>query len=404
MNKPLSSGEQKLTWVTAHMPILALLEESFIKEQPFRGLLVAICIHLEAKTARLADLFLKGGASVLLAGSNPLSTQDDVSEAVAARGVEVFAKHGCTEEEYLGFIDQMLARKPNLILDDGGDVIQRLHTHFPEAIPSLLGGCEETTTGVDRLKVRQSQEELKIPMIAVNDALCKYLFDNRYGTGQSVLTAIMQTTNLIIAGKTVVVAGYGWCGKGIALRAKALGAKVIVTEIDPIKAMEAHMDGFTVLPMKEACPVGDIFVTATGCREIITYQHFELLKEGAILANAGHFNVEVDFIALEKHAVKKQEVRKNIVRYTLKSGKQIYLLAEGRLVNLASGDGHPAEIMDLSFAIQALSARYVVTSKLPPGLYPVPPEIDNQVAYYKLQTLKIQIDSLTLSQQEYKNL
>jgi adenosylhomocysteinase len=401
MKTQLQSGQQKLGWVTNHMPILSLLEEQFRKDQPFAGLTIAMCIHLEAKTARLAEVIKCGGATVLLAGSNPLSTQDDVALAIADRGVRVFAKHGCNEMEYFNFIDQMLTCKPQIILDDGGDVVERLHSHYSDLIPQIIGGCEETTTGVMRLKARDKAGKLGIPMISVNDATCKYLFDNRYGTGQSVWTAIMQTTNLIIAGKTVVVAGYGWCGKGVALRAKALGAKVIITEIDAIKAMEAHMDGFTVLPMIEACPWGDIFVTVTGCKEIITQNHFEHLKEGAILTNAGHFNVEVDVAALEKTAVKKQEDRNNIVEYTLPTGKKINLIAEGRLVNLASGDGHPAEIMDLSFALQALCAEYLTYAKLAPGLYDVPPEIDQKVARLKLNTLGIQMDSLTLSQKEY---
>jgi adenosylhomocysteinase len=401
MKTALQSGIEKLNWATCHMPILALLEQEFQKEKPFAGLTIAICIHLEAKTARLAEIIHQGGARVLLAGSNPLSTQDDVALAIQSRGIEVFAKQACSEVEYFEFIDQMLEQKPNIILDDGGDVVTRLHANFPQNIPKMIGGCEETTTGVARLRTMDQAGLLKIPMISVNDAMSKYLFDNRYGTGQSVWTAIMQTTNLIIAGKTVVIAGYGWCGKGVALRAKAMGAKVIITEIDAIKAMEAHMDGFSVMPMIDACPMGDIFVTVTGCKEVITLKHFDLLKEGAILTNAGHFNVEVDFQALEKIAVRKQEVRNNIVEYVLPDGKKINLIAEGRLVNLASGDGHPAEIMDLSFALQALCAQYLVTAKLKPGLIQVPKMIDNRVANLKLMSLGIKLDSLTLSQKEY---
>jgi adenosylhomocysteinase len=401
MNNQLESGDQKLLWVSAHMPILALLEQEFLKTQPFAGLTIAICIHLEAKTARLADVIHKGGARVLLSGSNPLSTQDDVAGAISRRGVQVYAKHGCSESEYTNFIDQMLEQKPHLILDDGGDVIHRLHTKYPEQIPGVIGGCEETTTGVVRLRAMQASNKLLIPTISVNDAMSKYLFDNRYGTGQSVWTAIMQTTNLIIAGKTVVVAGYGWCGKGVALRAKALGAQVIITEIDAIKAMEAHMDGFSVMPMIDACPRGDIFVTVTGCRDIISTPHFELLKEGAILTNAGHFNVEVDYEALEKICTCKEEVRSNIVQYTLPSGKEVNLIAEGRLVNLASGDGHPAEIMDLSFALQALCAQYLTKTKLVPGLFEVPKEIDQRVSTLKLATLGITLDELTKVQREY---
>jgi adenosylhomocysteinase len=404
MNPANKSGSQKLNWVRDHMPILACIEQDFIKTQPFKDLTVAICIHLEAKTARLAEVIMKGGAKVLLAGSNPLSTQDDVAMEIADRGVQVYAKHGCTEEEYFSYIDQMLTQKPHIILDDGGDVVARLLSHFPENIPTLYGGCEETTTGVQRLKVLEKEGKLLFPMISVNDATCKYLFDNRYGTGQSVWTAIMQTTNLIVAGKTVVVAGYGWCGKGVALRAKALGAKVIITEIDPVKAIEAHMDGFEVMPMKDACPLGDIFVTVTGCKDVIASKHFEHLRDSAILTNAGHFNVEVDVTSLEKLASKKKEVRTNVVEYTLPSGKKVNVIAEGRLVNLASGDGHPAEIMDLSFALQALCAQYLTTAKLSPGIIAVPQELDQRVAHLKLQTLGIRLDSLTLSQQEYLNL
>jgi adenosylhomocysteinase len=395
------SGLQKINWASSHMPILALLEQDFIRTQPFLGLTIAICIHLEAKTARLAEVIKAGGAKVLLAGSNPLSTQDDVADAIAKRGVHVFAKNACSEKEYTSFIDQMLEQKPNLILDDGGDVVERLHSHYQELIPHVIGGCEETTTGVNRLRTMEKKGLLKIPMISINDATCKYLFDNRYGTGQSVWTAIMQTTNLIIAGKIVVVAGYGWCGKGVALRAKALGAQVIITEIDAIKAIEAYMDGFSVMPMTDACSKGDIFVTVTGCKEVITLKHFELLKEGVILTNAGHFNVEVDYEELEQFAINKVEVRNKITQYTLPSGKKINLIAEGRLVNLASGDGHPAEIMDLSFALQALSAEYLSKTKLASGLINVPSSIDQKVARLKLDTLGISLDELTQIQREY---
>ncbi len=395
------SGKQKLNWASTHMPVLEKINERFVIEKPFKGLTVAICIHLEAKTARLAEVIKNGGARVLLAGSNPLSTQDDVAAAIQSRGVEVFARHACTEKEYTDFIHQMLQQGPHIILDDGGDVIHELHKHFASWLPKVIGGCEETTTGIVRLQALEQEHALKIPMIAVNNAQCKYLFDNRYGTGQSVWTAIMQSTNLITAGKTVVVAGYGWCGKGVALRAKALGAKVIVTEIDAIKAIEAHMDGFHVMPMKEACSLGDIFVTVTGCCDVITSTHFSLLKEGAILTNAGHFNVEVNYEALESYAVDKKTVRNNIVKYVLPEGKSVYLIAEGKLVNLASGDGHPAEIMDTSFALQALCAEHLTKHPLEKKLYEVPQEIDQQVALLKLETLNISIDRLTDKQTAY---
>ncbi len=395
------SGHQKLDWVKSHMPVLQSIENRFVKEQPFKGLKVAVCIHLEAKTARLCEVLQSGGADVYLAGSNPLSTQDDVAAAIAERGITVFAKHACTEEEYMTYIEQLIEAKPHLILDDGGDVINMLHDKYPSYMENVLGGCEETTTGVIRLKAREAACELKIPMVSVNDGLCKYLFDNRYGTGQSVMTGIMSTTNLTIAGMTVVVAGYGWCGKGVANKAKGLGAKVVITEIDAIKAIEAVMDGFTVMPMKEACAIGDCFITVTGCSEVITTEHFELLKEGALLTNAGHFNTEVDFDALEKYAVSKREVRKNIVEYTLPSGKHVNLIAEGRLVNLASGDGHPAEIMDTSFALQALCAEYLVNNRLTPGVHAVPTHLDQLVAQLKLETLHVKIDTLTPKQEEY---
>ncbi|UNC93471.1 adenosylhomocysteinase [Candidatus Contubernalis alkaliaceticus] len=397
----LTTGDQKLNWAGKHMPVLQVIEERFLREKPFKGIKIAVCIHLEAKTARLCEVLQSGGAEVFLAGSNPLSTQDDVAQAIARRGVAVFAKYGCSEDEYLHFLEELIKAEPNIILDDGGDVIHMIHERYPEYIPQVIGGCEETTTGVIRMKARDKAGHLKFPMISVNDAMSKYLFDNRYGTGQSVWTGIMQTTNLLVAGKTVVVAGYGWCGKGVASKAKGLGADVIVTEIDPLKAIEAVMDGFQVMPMKDACPLGDIHVTVTGCCEVISREHFDLLKEGAILTNAGHFNVEVDFEALEKYAVEKREVRKNVMEYTLPGGKRVFLIAEGRLVNLASGDGHPVEIMDTSFALQALCAEYLVNHKLEAGVYDVTEEIDGEVARLKLHTLGFEIDSLTPKQEAY---
>lgn len=401
MDELIKSGEKKLDWVRNHMPILNLIEERFKIELPLKGLKIGVCIHLEAKTARLCELLKTGGATVYLTSSNPLSTQDDVASAAMKRGIIVFAKHGCSEREYFEFIEKMINERPNIILDDGGDTVNLIHEKYPNYISEVLGGCEETTTGVLRLKAREREGKLKFPMILVNDALTKYLFDNRYGTGQSVWTAITDITNLIVAGKVVVIAGYGWCGKGVALRAKALGGRVIITEIDPIKAIEAHMDGFEVMPMEKVCPLGDIFITVTGCKEVITKRHFELLKDGAILSNAGHFNVEVDYNALEEYAISKKEVRENIIEYTLPSKKKLNLLAEGRLINLAGGDGHPAEIMDTSFALQALCAEYIAKNKLKPKLYNVPYEIDLNVGKLKLKTLNIEIDSLTPEQEEY---
>ncbi|MDD4028475.1 MAG: adenosylhomocysteinase [Caldisericia bacterium] len=396
-----TSGEKKIEWVRNHMPLLSMLEDQFVTTTPFKNITIAICIHLEAKTARLAEVLAKGGATVLLSSSNTLSTQDDVAAAIAEHGVQVFAKHGCSDAEYYSFLRQILQKKPALILDDGGDLTHLLHEEYSHQISSMLGGCEETTTGVIRLQSRNRQNQLRLPMILVNNAHSKYLFDNRYGTGQSVWTSIMNVTNLIVAGKKVVVAGYGWCGKGVASRAKALGASVIVTEVNPIKAMEAHMDGFQVMTMEKAAPLGDIFITVTGCKEVVSSRHFNGIKNNAILCNAGHFNVEIDMKALEDITIHKNCVRDHISQHILSNGNKIHVLAEGKLVNLASGDGHPAEIMDLSFALQALSALYLIEHPLRVGLYPVPTAIDEKVASLKLQSLGLCIDQLTPSQKEY---
>ena len=344
-----------------------------------------------------------GGAEMYVTGSNPLSTQDDVAAALAEGGLEVFATYGCTEEEYAENIREVLRHDCNIIIDDGSDLVHTLHTEFPEKLRHVLGGCEETTTGIIRLKAMAEKGTLAFPMILVNDADCKHLFDNRYGTGQSVWDGINRTTNLIVAGKTVVVAGYGWCGKGVAMRAKGLGAKVIVTEVDPVKAIEAVMDGFEVMRMNDAARIGDFFVTVTGCSEVITERDFNVMKDGAILCNAGHFNVEVDVEGLEKAAVEKREMRKNICGYRMSSGRWLYLLAEGRLVNLAAGDGHPAEIMDMSFAIQALSAEYLArkSGEISEKLVKVPAEIDRRVALMELEFMGKSIDTLTESQKAY---
>ena len=353
------SGELKIDWVKRNCPLLRTLEGEFAVEKPFAGLRIALSVHLEAKTAYLCRVLAAGGAEMYITGSNPLSTQDDVAAALVQGGLEVFAAYGCTEAEYEANIRAVLAHDCNIIIDDGGDLVGMLHEELPEKLQYVLGGCEETTTGIIRLKAMAAKGALRFPMILVNDADCKHLFDNRYGTGQSVWDGINRTTNLIVAGKTVVVAGYGWCGKGVAMRAKGLGAKVIVTEVDPVKAIEAVMDGFEVMKMNDASRLGDFFVTVTGCSEVITERDFAVMKDGALLSNAGHFNVEVDVEALERVAVEKKEMRKNICGYKMPNGNWLYLLAEGRLVNLAAGDGHPAEIMDMSFAIQALSARYL---------------------------------------------
>lgn len=397
------SGEQKIDWVKRNCPLLRTLEGEFAARKPFAGLRIALSVHLEAKTAYLCRVLAAGGAEMYVTGSNPLSTQDDVAAALAEGGLEVFATYGCTEEEYAENIREVLRHDCNIIIDDGSDLVHTLHTEFPEKLRHVLGGCEETTTGIIRLKAMAEKGTLAFPMILVNDADCKHLFDNRYGTGQSVWDGINRTTNLIVAGKTVVVAGYGWCGKGVAMRAKGLGAKVIVTEVDPVKAIEAVMDGFEVMKMNDAARIGDFFVTVTGCSEVIIERDFNVMKDGAILCNAGHFNVEVDVEGLEKAAVEKREMRKNICGYRMSNGRWLYLLAEGRLVNLAAGDGHPAEIMDMSFAIQALSAEYLArkSGEISEKLVKVPAEIDRRVALMELEFMGKSIDTLTESQKAY---
>ena len=397
------AGELKLSWVRSHMPLLEGIEKEFKETQPFKGLKVALSVHLEAKTAHLCEVLAAGGAEMYITGSNPLSTQDDVAAALVHEGLNVFAIHGCTEQEYFEDIRRVLEVGPNIIIDDGGDLVTTLHKEFPQLIPNVIGGCEETTTGILRLKAMDAAGELKFPMMLVNDADCKHLFDNRYGTGQSVWDGINRTTNLIVAGKNVVVAGYGWCGKGVAMRAKGLGAEVIVTEVNPIRAMEAVMDGFKVMPMLDAAAVGDIFVTVTGCADVIGPEAFLRMKEGAICCNAGHFDVEVAVAKLKAMAVSHRPARNNIEAYTLENGRTVYVIAEGRLVNLAAGDGHPAEIMDMSFAIQALSARYLAQNRgqIKTMLNNVPASIDCEVAQRKLKDWNIKIDTLTKEQQKY---
>ena len=399
------SGRDKIDWVRDNMPLLRSLEAEFSETRPFAGIRLALSIHLEAKTAYLCKVLLAGGAEMYVTGSNPLSTQDDVAAALAECGVHVFARYGVNDDEYRAHLRRVIEVAPQIIIDDGGDLVNLIHTEYPQLLDRVIGGCEETTTGIIRLRAMAEAGALRFPMIAVNDADCKHLFDNRYGTGQSVWDGINRTTNLIVAGKKVVVAGYGWCGKGVAMRAKGLGAQVIVTEIDPVKALEAYMDGFSVMPMDEAAAIGDFFVTVTGCCDVITGRHFEKMKDGAILCNAGHFNVEVDVETLAAMAVEQKTRRKNIVGYRLPDGRRINVLAEGRLVNLAAGDGHPAEIMDMSFAIQASGALYLVqhnrAQSMPAGVYPVPREIDREIAMRKLRFTGLAIDTLTEKQREY---
>ncbi len=397
------SGRKKIEWVRSFMPALTEIEKQFEAEKPFKGLRIAVSVHLEAKTANLGLVLAKGGAEVYLTGCNPLSTQDDVAAAVAEMGVETFGIYGVTPAEYEDLLAETLACHPHLIVDDGGDLINLLGGRCREYADQLIGGCEETTTGIHRLKAREREGVLPCPMMAVNDAKAKHYYDNKYGTGQSVWTAIMDTTNLIVAGKTVVVAGYGWCGKGTAMRAKGMGANVIVTEVDPFKALDATMDGFRIMQMDEAAKVGDIFVTVTGCKDVITPKHFAVMKDQAVLCNAGHFDCEVDIASLKKMAVKEEDRRKNIVGYTLPDGRTLNVLGEGRLVNLACGMGHPAEIMDMSFAVQALSLKWLVDHKdeLTTKVYRIPDTIDDEIGRAKLAAMGLSIDQLTPEQEEY---
>ena len=399
------SGALKIAWVKNHCDLLRTLEEEFSKTRPFENVKIALSVHLEAKTAYLCKVLKAGGADMYVTGSNPLSTQDDVAAALVQDGLEVHAWYGCTPEEYDAHIKAVLSVGPQIIIDDGGDLVHMMHTELTDLLPNVIGGCEETTTGILRLESMAREGSLKFPMVKVNNAQCKHFFDNRYGTGQSVWDGINRTTNLIVAGKYVVVAGYGWCGKGVAMRAKGLGAKVIVTEIDPVKAIEAVMDGFEVMPMKQAAAIGDFFVTVTGCDKVIDEEDFMEMKDGAILCNAGHFDCEIDMAGLRKLATSSAPLRNNITGYTLPNGKTLAVLGEGRLVNLACGDGHPAEIMDMSFAIQALSAKYLIEhqGKLDSMLIDVPEEVDREVAIKKLNFLGKEIDVLTPEQEAYLN-
>jgi adenosylhomocysteinase len=386
------------------MPILNQLEKEYAQSKPFAGHRIAMSIHLEAKTAYMAMVFAAAGADVYLTGSNPLSTQDAVAAAVAENGITVHAWHGATTDEYFDHLNKTLdAAKPTLLLDDGGDLTYLLHTSRTDLAASIIGGSEETSTGVQRLNAMDKEGVLRFPIVAVNNAYMKHLFDNRYGTGQSTLEAIMRNTNLSVAGKTVVIAGYGWCGKGCAMRAKGMGARVIVTEVNPINANEAIMDGMEVMPMREAAKHGDIFITVTGCHNVITAEHMQVMKNGAILSNSGHFDVEVSKPDLEKLGGKPVKVRQNVESYTFADGRKVYLIGEGRLVNLAAGDGHPAEVMDLSFAVQFLTHLWILENqgKLGKHVIPVPLEIDRRVAATRLRALGIEIDELTQEQATY---
>ena len=398
-------GRMKIAWVQDFMPALSAIKKEFEQTRPFAGKKIAMSIHMEAKTAYLALVLKAAGAEVHATGCNPLSTQDDVAAGLASLGVNVYAWHGSTPEEYRAHLTQTLSCHPDLFIDDGGDLMELLCSSCREFGDHILGGCEETTTGVHRLRARAKAGALPFPMMNVNDAKCKHYYDNKYGTGQSVWDAIMHTTNLLVAGKTVVVAGYGYCGRGVAMRAKGMGATVIVTEIDPIKALEATMDGHQVMDMDSAAPLGDIFITATGCRDVITKRHFAVMKNNAFLSNAGHFNVEVNAEELAEMAVRVYPRRDGILGYELPDGRTLNLLAEGRLVNLASGNGHPAEIMDMSFAIQCMSLRYLMEHRdgMNPDLYEVPAEIDDLVSRIKLDAMGLKVDTLTEEQVRYLN-
>ena len=397
------SGHQKIQWVRDFMPALSGIEERFRKEKPFAGLTIAVSVHLEAKTANLGLVLREGGAEVHLTGCNPLSTQDDVAAAVADSGVDTYGVHGVSMEEYENLLVETLKCRPHLIVDDGGDLINLLGGKCAQYGDRLIGGCEETTTGIHRLYAREREGILPCPMMAVNDAKAKHYYDNKYGTGQSTWDAIMHTTNLIVAGKTVVVAGYGWCGKGIAMRAKGMGANVVVCEVDPFKALDATMENFRVMSMDEAAKIGDIFVTATGCKDVIVQRHFEVMKNNAVLCNSGHFDCEVDVAALRSMSTETFPRRQNIEGFRLSDGRVLNVLAEGRLVNLAGGNGHPAEIMDMSFAVQALSLEWLAKHRegLEKKVYIVPDEIDDQIARVKLAAMGLTIDTLTADQKAY---
>lgn len=398
-----AAGHDKLEWARTHMPVLSHLQQEFEQTRPLAGKTIACCLHLEAKTGYLLQTLQAAGARVVACASNPLSTQDDVVAALVDSGITVFAIYGESLAEYSRFLEKTLDSRPDAIIDDGADLVTLLHKERREQAAQIIGGCEETTTGIIRLRSMDEEGALLFPMMAVNDAYMKYLFDNRYGTGQSVWDGINRTTNLVVAGKTVVVAGYGWCGKGVSLRAKGMGARVIVTEIDPIKANEAIMDGFRVMPMTQAASHGDIFITVTGNLNVVRREHMQLMPDGAIMANAGHFDVEICKPDLNGLAVSTRLLKPNIEEFVLSDGRRLYLLAEGRLVNLAAGDGHPAEVMDLSFSLQALSLLHVIENRPELGshVYNVPAAIDQKVAWLKLAADGVAIDRLTAEQVDY---
>jgi len=402
MKSDARQGDLKIEWAREHMPVIREIRRQFEKDKPLKGHTIGMALHVEAKTAVLVETLAAGGAKVAITGCNPLSTQDDVVLALRKRGIQCYAKHNCSTKEYYHAIDAVLNHRPDITIDDGADLIFTIHTARKEMIPDIIGACEETTTGVHRLRAMHAEGALKFPVIAVNDAKTKYLFDNRYGTGQSTLDGIIRTTNLLIAGKNVVIAGYGWCGRGVAMRAKGHGANVIVTEVDPIRALEARMDGYMVMPMKDAAKIGDIFITTTGNKDVITKEHFRLMKGGAVLANAGHFDVEINLSQLREMATDIREIRTNIDEYVL-GDRKLYVLGKGRLVNLATGDGHPVEVMDMSFANQALCVKYIIEhgGELENRVYGVPQEIDELIARLKLKFMNVHIDRMSEEQKRY---
>jgi adenosylhomocysteinase len=399
-----ADGLLRIEWAAREMPVIGLIRRHFQKEKPLAGVRVSACLHVTTETANLALALVDGGAQLALCASNPLSTQDDVAAALVAEyNIPVFAVRGADTQTYYGHIQATLAQRPQITLDDGADLVSTIHKERRELLPDILAGTEETTTGVIRLRAMAHDGALAYPIIAVNEADTKHLFDNRYGTGQSTIDGITRATNVLWAGKTVVVAGYGWCGRGVAMRAHGLGAHVVVTEVKPVRALEAAMDGFRVMPIAEAARIGDIFVTVTGDMNVISKEHLQVMKDGAILANSGHFNVELNIAALEEMAETKRQIRTHVVEYHLKDGRRLFLLAQGRLINLAAAEGHPASVMDMSFANQALCVQYIAhrPERLPPAVHPVPTEIDQEVARLKLRSMNINIDELTAEQRKY---
>ena len=396
-------GKMKIALAEKEMPVLNIIRQDFIKRQPFKDVRIAACLHVTKETAVLIRTLVAGGASVAVCGSNPLSTQDDVAAALAEEGINVFAWRGINNEKYYWCLNQVLDRNPHITIDDGADVISLIHGKRKEQLKTVWAGQEETTTGVIRLKAMDKAGKLKYPIVAVNDTPTKHMFDNYYGTGQSTMDGLLRATNILLSGKTLVVAGYGYCGKGMALRAKGLGARVIVTEVDPLPALQAVMDGFQVMPMNQAAKIGDVFLTATGDKDVVTKEHFKLMKDGAVLGNSGHFNVEINVGQLEQLSADRKQVRDNLMQYEMKDGRRLYLIGEGRLMNLAAAEGHPSAVMDLSFADQALTAEWLANNykNLEKKVYDVPKEIDEKVSRLKLQAMGVKIDVLTPAQKKY---